>query len=178
MDQRKGADRPVPSNELTKEERTRIIEICNSERFKSQPPSQIVPTLTDEGVYLGSEASFYRVLKVDGQQHHRGRSQKPVRRTPTSHCATKPNQLWSWDITYLNSSIRGQYYYLYLVMDVYSRMIVAWKVHKEESAEHAARMTQKACCQFLYYTAICLYFHGHPICHFHRNHGIFCHPIH
>ena len=144
-DQRKEADRPAPSNQLSEQERTRILEACNSERFKSLPPSQIVPTLADEGVYLASESTFYRVLKDADQQHHRGRSQKPGKRKPTSHCATAPNQLWSWDITYLNSSIRGKYFYLYLVLDVYSRMIVAWEVHEEESAEHAARMIQKAC---------------------------------
>ena len=100
--------------------------------------SQVVPV---------TESSFYRVLKAVNQQHHRGRSQRPTRRRPTSHCAIAPNQLWSWDITYLNAAIRGKHYYLYMVLDVYSRKIVTWEIHTEESAEHASRMIQKACMQ-------------------------------
>ena len=146
-DQRKDAVRPAPSNQLSDEEREQILVICNSERFKSLPPSQIVPALADEGVYIASESSFYRVLKAANQQHHRGRSQRPTRRRPTSHCAIAPNQLWSWDITYLNAAIRGKHYYLYMVLDVYSRKIVTWEIHTEESAEHASRMIQKACMQ-------------------------------
>ena len=144
-DQRKHADRPPPSHQLTINERQQILDVCNSERFKSQPPSQIVPTLADEGVYLASESSYYRVLNAENQQNHRGRSQKPCKRQPTSHCATGPSQLWSWDITYLGSPVRGKYYYLYMVLDVYSRMIVAWEIHENESAEYASRMIRKAC---------------------------------
>ncbi|WP_373690660.1 helix-turn-helix domain-containing protein, partial [Endozoicomonas sp. ISHI1] len=96
-DQRQYADRPMPANQLTKSEQNEILKVCNSERFKSKSPCQIVPTLADEGVYIASESSFYRVLKAHNQQHHRGRSQKPVKRKPTSHRATAPNQLWSWD---------------------------------------------------------------------------------
>lgn len=143
-DQRKHADRPAPANQLTNIEQDKILEVCNSERFKSKPPSQIVPTLADEGVYLASESTFYRVLKAHGQQHHRGRSRKPCKRKPTSHRATAPNQLWSWDITYIGSPVRGKYYYLYLVLDIYSRMIVAWEVHEQESADLAAHMIRKA----------------------------------
>lgn len=145
VDGRKDADRPVPTNKLSEAERQAIIEVCNSKRFKSQPPSQIVPMLADEGTYLASERTFYRVLHETDQQHHRGRANKPSIRKPTSHCATGPNQVWSWDITFLASPVRGQFYYLYLVMDVYSRMIVAWEVHETESAEYASQMITKAC---------------------------------
>jgi len=144
-DRRKCAERIPPANQLTLEEREAIISVCNSERFKSLPPSQIVPTLADEGRYLASESTFYRILKEADQQHHRGRSVKPSKQKPTSHCATGPNQVWSWDITYLNSPIRGRYYYLYLVLDIYSRMIVAWELHEEESADHASVLIHKAC---------------------------------
>lgn len=109
------------------------------------PPSQIVPALADEGVYVASESSFYRVLRAAGQQHHRGLSRKPTKRQPTSHCAKAPNQLWSWDITFMNSAIRGKYYYMYVVMDVYSRKIVTWEIHAEQSAELASRMIERAC---------------------------------
>lgn len=144
-DNRKDADRPKPANKLSDAERQAIVDVCNTERFKSLPPSQIVPTLLDDGIYMGSERTFYRVLAEAGQQHHRGSAAKPNRHKPTSWCATGPNQVWSWDITYVRSSIRGQFYYLYLVIDIYSRMIVTWEVHEAESAEHASEMITKAC---------------------------------
>lgn len=144
-DNRKNAVRPKPANKLSEAEEQAIIDACSSERFKSLPPSQIVPVLADEGVYLGSERTFYRVLHKSGQQHHRGRSAKPAQRKPTSYCATGPNQVWSWDITFLRSPVRGQFFYLYLVIDIYSRMIVTWEVHENESAEHASKMITKAC---------------------------------
>lgn len=144
-DHRKNANRPAPINKLSEAERQLIVDTSNSSRFKSLPPSQIVPTLADEGQYIGSERTFYRVLNETGQQHHRGRAAKPNRHKPTSYCATGSNQVWSWDITFLRSTIRGQFYYLYLVIDIYSRMIVAWEVHETESADHASKMITKAC---------------------------------
>jgi putative transposase len=144
-DNRKNDNRPEPTNKFSETEEQAIIDVCNSERFNSLPPSQIVPILADEGEYLGSERTFYRVLHKRGQQHHRGHSAKPARRKPTSYCATGPNQVWSWDITFLRSPVRGQFFYLYLVIDIYSRMVVAWEVHENESAEHASQMITKAC---------------------------------
>lgn len=144
-DNRKNADRPEPTNKLSDAERQAIIDVSNSERFKSLPPSQIVPTLADEGEYLASERTFYRVLREAGQQNHRGKAARPNRYKPTSYCATAPNQVWTWDITYLRSPVRGQFYYLYLVIDIYSRMIVTWEIHETESAEHASEMITKAC---------------------------------
>jgi putative transposase len=144
VDGRKTAERPEPKNKLTIAERQLIISVCNEPRFRSLPPSQIVPTLLDEGQYIASESSFYRTLRAEGQQHHRGKAAASSRRKPTTYAATGPNQVWSWDITYLRSNIKGQYYYLYLVEDIYSRMIVAWEIHECESAEHAAEMIHKA----------------------------------
>ena len=144
-DNRKNADRAAPVNKLSDAERQAIIDVCNSDRFKSLPPSQIVPTLADEGRYIGSESTCYRVLKEVGQQHHRGRAAKPNRRKPTSYRATGPNQVWSWDITFLRSPVRGQFYYLYLAIDIYSRMIVTWEVHDTESAQQASEMITRAC---------------------------------
>nr|VFK37013.1 MAG: hypothetical protein BECKLPF1236C_GA0070990_107441 [Candidatus Kentron sp. LPFa] len=84
-----------------------------------------VPRLADQGSYLASESTFYRVLKAHDQLHHRGRAKVPGKVTrPTTHVATGPNQVWSWDITYCPSKIRGLFYYLYLVLDIYSRKIV------------------------------------------------------
>ena len=91
----KNADRPEPANKLSDAERQAIIDVSNSERFKSLPASQIVPTLVDEGEYLASERTFYRVLREAGQQNHRGKAARPNRYKPTSYCATAPNQVWT-----------------------------------------------------------------------------------
>ena len=115
-DGRPDAVRPTPAHALSPEERQAVLDVCNSQEFASLPPSQIVPRLADQGRYLASESSFYRILRAADQQHRRGRSQPPRHvPAPTSHTATGPNQVWSWDITYLPSLVRGQYYYLYLI---------------------------------------------------------------
>jgi putative transposase len=143
-DGRKNAIRPAPANKLSQAERLEILTIANSPEFASQPPSQIVPTLVDRGEYVASESTFYRVLKAASQQHHRGRSKKPAARVVTSHCATEPNRLWSWDITWLPAALKGQYYYWYMVLDVFSRKIVGHEVHIAESADLAALLMRKA----------------------------------
>ena len=144
-DGRKTAERPAPGNKLTEAEYQAIVAVCNEPRFQSLPPSQIVPTLLDEGRYIASVSSYYRVLRAECQQHRRGRTNASGGRKPTSYVATGPNQVWSWDITYLRCDISGKYYYLYMVEDIYSRMLVAWEVHEVESADHAAEMIKKAC---------------------------------
>ena len=142
-DGRPGAEHPAPSHKLSVSEREAIVAVCQAPRFASLPPSQIVPQLADEGCYLGSESSFYRVLHEAGQQHHRGRADAPRRREPATHEATGPNQLWCWDVSYLPSGIRGMYYYLYLILDIYSRKVVGWEVEVEESGEHGAALVQR-----------------------------------
>jgi len=144
-DRRPDAQRPVPANKLSPEEREAILEISNSPVFRSLPPSQIVPALADEGRYLASESSFYRVLREADQQHHRGRSEEPQRKAPSIHCAIGPNQVWCWDITWLPGPARGLFYYLYLIMDLYSRKIVAWEIHEREASDLAARLIHRAC---------------------------------
>ncbi len=144
-DQRPLADRPEPRNKLTQEERQAVLDICNHEEFASLPPSQIVPRLADQGEYLASESSFYRILRAAGQQHHRGRAKSPTRRKPpTSYRANGPCQVWTWDITWMPGPILGMFYYLYLIVDIYSRKIVAWEVHDRESAELAATLVTQA----------------------------------
>jgi len=145
-DGRPGAQRPEPANKLTTQEREKILDICNQETYRSLPPSQIVPALADKGLYIASEASFYRVLKEAGQLHHRGKAQAPRKVSkPKGYKATGPNQLWSWDITFLATTITGMFYRLYLVMDIYSRKIVGWEIHDRETAEHASTLLRKAC---------------------------------
>lgn len=144
-DQRPEVSRPVPKNKLSDDEIVTILAVCNQTEYASLPPSQIVPKLADQGIYLASESSFYRVLHAQDQVHRRGRSRVVEKRyAPTSYTATAPNQVWSWDITYCSSRVRGQYYYLYLIEDIYSRKIVGWEVHEQESGEFAAQLLQRA----------------------------------
>jgi transposase InsO family protein len=139
------AARPEPAHKLSAEERQRILAYCHEPRFADLPPAQIVPRLADEGVYVASEASFYRVLRQADEQHHRGRSRAPVASEPVRHRASGPNQIWSWDITYLPSLVRGLFFYLYVVLDVFSRKVVAWEVCEREAGEEAALLIERAC---------------------------------
>jgi len=136
----------TPANKLSEAERAHIIRTCNLPKYKSLPPSQIVPMLADEGTYLASESSFYRILRSVEQINRRGRTEQPkLRSKPKGFNATGPNQLWSWDITYLASALRGSFYYLYLIEDVFSRKIVGWEIHERESATHASELIRKTC---------------------------------
>lgn len=143
-DGRPTAERGTPRNKLRPEERRAVLEIATSPRFASLPPTQIVPRLADEGQYLASESSFYRILREENCQHHRGRARAPQSRPVPRHCATAPNQLYAWDITYLPGPIQGMFFFLYLMLDVYSRKIVAHEVHAAESAELAAHLIEQA----------------------------------
>lgn len=144
-DARKGATKRCPQA-LSEQDKQRIIAVCNTPEHQSLPPSQIVPRLADAGVYVASESSFYRVLRAHGQMQRRGRARAPrASHKPQAIQATAPNQVWSWDISYLPSTVRGQFLRLYLVLDVYSRAIVGWEVHENECASHAAVLISKAC---------------------------------
>ena len=118
--------------------------VANQPQFAHRCPHQIVPALADQGRYLASEATFYRILRAADQLAHRGRAKAPARARPTPLAATGPNQVWSWDITYLATTVRGAFFYLYLIMDLYSRKIVGWEIYAEESAAHAATVFHKA----------------------------------
>lgn len=144
-DQRPLVQRPEPRNKLGADERAAVLAVCNSEEFASLPPSQIVPKLADQGRYLASEASFYRILRAEGQQHHRGRAKPPVRRKlPASYKAAAPCEVWTWDITWMPGPVAGMFFYLYLIVDIFSRKIVGWEVHECESAELAAALIRQA----------------------------------
>jgi putative transposase len=144
-DQRSVAPRPDPRNKLSDEECATILSLCNSTEFASLPPSQIVPKLADQGRYLASESSFYRILRADGQQQHRGRAKPPVRRKPpTSYKASAPCEVWTWDITWMPGPVAGMFFYLYLIVDIFSRKIVGWEVHERESADLAATLIRQA----------------------------------
>jgi putative transposase len=145
VDGRKAASRNrVPPNKLSEAERAGILNTANEAKFAKLPPSQIVPKLADEGIYLASESTFYRTLREEKQLSHRGRAKAPKNKRPEAVLATEPNQLWSWDITYMSTTVKGMFFYLYLIMDVFSRKIVGWEVYAEESADYAARTLRKA----------------------------------
>jgi putative transposase len=144
-DKRPDAISPTQGHQLTPEEEVAIMAACNQPAYQSLPPSQIVPLLADQGLYIASVSSFYRVLKKHEQVQHRGRARSAAPHPlPKSFTATGPNQLWSWDISSVPSQTRGQHWYLYLIMDVYSRKIAAWEVHEVESGEHAKDLVQRA----------------------------------
>jgi putative transposase len=141
VDARTTTIRAEPSNKLSEAE----LAVCNRVEHAHLSPSQIVPRLADEGVYLASESTFYRLLRANNQGQRRGRAQAPrPRQAPTSYCATAANQVCSWDITYLPTPVRRQYDYLYLVEDIYSRKGVGWEVHEQESGGIAAELRQRA----------------------------------
>ena len=112
-DRRKAAQaRRVPGTRLTPAEEEAILFTLNQPRFASLSPAQIVPILADKGLYLASESTLYGILRKRGQLAHRGRARVPTRRRPTPLYATAPNQVWTWDITYLSTTIKGQFFYL------------------------------------------------------------------
>jgi transposase InsO family protein len=135
----------APANKLSKAEQRRILALVNSEEFKDLSPKQIVPRLADRGIYVASESSIYRLLHRQDQLAHRASSRPSIRRQKVEHQASRPNQVWSWDITYLRGPIRGQFLYLYLVVDVFSRRIMGWDVCEEESMDKAAELIDAAC---------------------------------
>ena len=146
-DRRCGPRREAP-NALSAAERTRVLAVMTAPAYADLSPKQLVPRLADEGRYLASESTLYRL------QHRYGlrNPQRVVRRTDVSractvHRATGPNQVWSWDITWLPTVVRGKYLYLYLVMDVWSRRIVGWTVGERESPDLAAELIQRICAE-------------------------------
>lgn len=145
-----GGDRrqgPVtaPANKLTEQERRKVLEVATAPQYRDLPPSQIVPRLADQGIFLASESSFYRILREEKMLAHRGKACPATHSRPDELVATAPNQVWSWDITYLKMVIRGEFYYAYLIEDIFSRKITAGDVFGAESSEHAAQLMREAC---------------------------------
>jgi putative transposase len=136
----------APTNRLSESERQAVLAVANSDEFGHLAPSQIVPRLADRGEYIASESIFYRVLRAARQLGHRS-AQRPgqPRSKPRALCATAPNQLFSWDITYLPTRVTGHYFYLYLFLDIFSRKVVGWQVYENESSELASEVMQGIC---------------------------------
>lgn len=134
----------MPSNALCEFEQAQILAVVNLPEYRDLPPSQIVPKLADKGVYLASESTMYRLLRLHKQNKRRNgvKAQAPK---PKALTATAPNEVYSWDITYLPSAVKGYFYYLYMVMDIFSRKIVGWQVYDNQSSALAADLMTDIC---------------------------------
>jgi transposase InsO family protein len=145
-DGRPDAWRPTPANKLSPAERQQVRDTLHRPEYASRPPGQVVPAvLDDEGCYIASESSCYRILREADEQHPRGRAKAPVAHPlPTTYVAEGPNEVWTWDISYLPSHVRGLFFYLYLIVDIYSRKIVAADVYPSEDSAYAAELVQRA----------------------------------
>jgi putative transposase len=145
-DARSGPSSP-PSHALSAEERAKVVALATSEQYRNLSVRQIVPLLADDGVYVASESTFYRVLREEGLSAHRSPA-RPARRRgglPRTHTAKGPREVWTWDITYLRAATRGTFYYLYLVLDIWSRKVVGWEVYGEEATHLAAELAERTC---------------------------------
>ena len=130
---------------LTPEERKTVLAVLHSERFTDKAPPQIYATLLDEGTYLCSISSMYRLLRVNAEiRERRDQLRHPVYTKPEL-LATGPNQVWSWDITKLYGPEKWTYYYLYVVLDVFSRCVVGWTIAYRESAALAEELIAQTC---------------------------------
>lgn len=143
-DQRQGPRRQ-PRNRLSPPERAEVTRIMNSPSFRNQPPNQIVPALADQGVYVASESTMYRILREEKLNTHRSASKPPQHKKPREHVAEAPNQVWSWDISYLRGPVVGTFFYLYLVVDIFSRKIVGYSVREKEFSDYAAILMNDTC---------------------------------
>jgi transposase InsO family protein len=135
----------TPANKLTAEEEATIVELVTSPDFISFSPHQLVAKLADMSIYVASEASIYRLLRRRRLLAYRDRARPRKHHRPREHVATGPNQVWAWDITYLRAAVRGQFWYLYAIIDVWSRKVVAWCVDEAQSDDRAALLIDEAC---------------------------------
>lgn len=137
--------RPTPARALSSDERQVVRAALNSERFQDCSPAAIQATLLDEGQYLCSTRTMYRLLEEDGAtRERRDQLTHPAYRKPEL-LATAPNQLWSWDITKLRGPVKWTYFYLYVILDVFSRYVVGWMVAPREGAELARKLIEETC---------------------------------
>jgi len=138
------APRPQPPRALSQQERTRVLSVLHEERFQDAAPAAIHATLLDEGQYLCSTRTMYRLLDQFGESRQR-RDQlvHPPYQKPEL-LATAPNQVWSWDITKLRGPVKWSYFYLYVILDIFSRYVTGWMVAERESAELAKRFLEES----------------------------------
>jgi putative transposase len=139
-DGRKGAVKSIP-RKLSEEEKQKVKDTACEEQFKDLTPYEIVAILAENGIYIASERTFYRILKADGLLHHRGNGKPPIRSgEPQELIAIGPNQIWSWDITWLRTNVRGLFYYTYMIKDIWTKDVVGWEIHDREDDALAAAL--------------------------------------
>ena len=145
QDGRKGSIRMVP-HRFSEEERQQVLATINDPEYADLTPAQIVARLTEQGGWVGSESSIYRIMRQEGLLNHRGRSRPPRQpQEPPALEATGINQVLAWDITLLPGPVKGQFYYLYMAMDVWSRRIIGAEVHECEAGELAKNFFDRIC---------------------------------
>lgn len=133
----------TPKNKLSEHEERRLLNVLTSKDYRDLSPRQVIPALAEQGTYIASEATAYRVLHKHGMQHHRENKRPASSKKPDELVANAPNQVYCWDITYLRSRPLGSFYYLYLVTDIFSRRIVAARVYSTENDENAAELFEE-----------------------------------
>jgi len=137
--------RPTPARALTEPEREAVLEVLHSERFVDVAPEEVFATLLDEGTYLASTRTMYRLLAArhGGVRERRDQLTHPAYANPEL-LAERPNELWSWDVSKLKGPAKWTYYYLYVILDVFSRYIVGWTVQYRENAQLATALIAQA----------------------------------
>lgn len=143
--QRKAAERPRPKNALSPEEREQALEYLHSERFVDKPPAAVVHSLLDEGVYLASERTLYRILADNKEVKERRAQRRHITYKKPELIATAPNRVWSWDITKLKGPVAWTYYYLYVIIDIFSRKVVGWMLAEREAGSYAQQLIETTC---------------------------------
>jgi len=139
------APRPTPSHALSEGERQVVLDVLHDKRFVDRPPADVVAALLDEGRYLCSTRTMYRILDEEKEvKERRNQRTHPIYERPEL-LATRPNEVWSWDITKLKGPVKWTYYQLYVILDIFSRYVVGWMVAERESAELAKRLIRESC---------------------------------
>ncbi len=131
------APRPAPPNKLSESERQHVLSVLRSPQYRDLAPAQVWAQLLDDGIYLCSIRTMYRLLSIAGENRERRRQRTHPARKKPELIARTPNQVWSWDITKLAGPERGVYYELFVIIDIYSRYVVAWTVAAAETGELA-----------------------------------------
>ena len=142
---RAGQPRPKPVRALSDEERGKVVEILHQERFMDKAPATVYATLLDEGTYLCSTRTMHRILGKEGEVRERRDQLRHPHYSAPQLLAMGPNQVWSWDITKLLGPVKWSYFYLFVILDLFSRYVVGWMIAHRESAVLAERLIRETC---------------------------------
>ena len=141
----RAASRPAPPRSLSADERQEVLDVLHTDRFVDKAPAEVYATLLDERVYHCSVRTMYRVLEDAGEvRERRDQARHPHYKAPEL-LATAPNQVWSWDITKLLGPVKWAYFYLYVILDIFSRYVVGWMIATHESSVLAKRLIAETC---------------------------------